>query len=96
MLHKIDYVKELYGANEYALKLVEHRFSGIKFVLGKVSFNEDNFTLKYDYDIIEHDRVLSAEEKEEFEHVVGELIVQLITDGVQKNDLIYTGGVDED
>jgi hypothetical protein len=93
MLSKLKYNKEPYGIDQFALELVDHRFSNIKFTLGKVSFNEDNYTLKYHYDIIENN--CKDYIKEEFEHSIGDLIMQMLEEGVQKNDLIYTGGVDE-
>jgi len=31
----------------------------------------------------------------EFEYFVGNLVTQMLDDGVKKNDLVYTGGVDE-
>ena len=95
MLSKLKYTKEPYGQTQFAIQLEDHKYSDIRFTIGKVSFNEanDNFTLKYDYDIIENN---SAEfDKQEFEHVVGDLLLQMLEEGVQKNDLIYTGGVDE-
>jgi hypothetical protein len=95
MLSKLKYTKEPYGQTQFAIQLEDHKYSDIRFTIGKISFNEveDNFTLKYDYDIIENN---STEfDKKEFEHVVGDLIMQMLEEGVQKNDLIYTGGVDE-
>ena len=94
MLSKLKYNKEPYGQTEFALNLEDHKYSGIRFTIGKVSFNEDNLTLKYNYDIIENN--CAEFDKKEFEHVVGDLIVQLMEEGVNKNNLVYTGGVDED
>ena len=92
-LHKLKYKKEPFGNNEFVLSLEGHKYSNIAFTLGKVSFNEDNLTLKYNYDIIENN--CAEFDKAEFEHIVGDLIIQIIEEGVQKNDLVYTGGVDE-
>jgi hypothetical protein len=93
MLSKLKYIKEPYGQTQFAIQLEDHKYSDVRFTIGKVSFNEDNYTLKYHYDIIENN--CADFDKPEFEHTVGDLIMQMLEEGVQKNDLIYTGGVDE-
>jgi hypothetical protein len=97
----LKYKKESFGTHEYALELLEHKFSGITFKYGKVELleAEDNLTLKFDYDIIENkhsdlNEIPEAQEKE-FKQTLGDLLVQMMHDGVKNNDLIYTGGVDE-
>jgi hypothetical protein len=93
MLSKLKYIKEPYGQTQFAIQLEDHKYSEIRFTIGKVSFNEDNYTLKYHYDIIENNSI--DFDKIEFEQAIGDLIMQMLEEGVQKNDLIYTGGVDE-
>lgn len=97
----MKYKREPYGAHEYAIELLEHKFSGIQFKYGKVQFleQEDNLTLKFEYDIIENKHndlnEIPEADKEEFKQALGDLLVQMMTDGVKNNDLVYTGGVDE-
>ena len=95
LLHKILYEAAPYGTSQYSVELLEHRFSGIKFLIGEVKLVEtgDNFTLKYIYDIIEGK--VEDSDKKEFEHSIGDLLVQMIEDGVIMNNLIYSGGKDE-
>lgn len=88
----LKFKQEPYGDHQYSVELVDHHYSGIKFVIGKVALDEDNFTLKYNYDIIESN---VEYDKKEFEHTIGDLIVQMLRAGVTNNDLVYTGGVDE-
>jgi len=99
MTQKLKYNKEPYGDHEYLLEFIDHTFSGIKFILGKVQLLEqnDNCTLKYHYDIIENNTEMSIkhELKQSFEKNVGDLVVQMIDDGLLNNDLIYYGGKDE-
>ena len=93
--NKLKYKKEPYGDHEYTIELIDHEFSGIKFTLGKVGFVEenDNFTLKFHYDIIENDH--SEYDKQSFEKTVGDLVMQMIDDGLDNENLIYYGGKDE-
>ena len=104
MLHKINYYTEPYGEDKYAIVLEDGKYAGTKFTYGAVSFNppesgiisdEDKCTLKYDYDIIESDNTINEENIIEFETMLGDLLMQLIEEGVVKNDIVYTGGVDE-
>lgn len=98
-MSKLKYNKEPYGDNEFIIEFVDHTFSGIRFVLGKVQLLEqdDNCTLKYHYDIIENntEHSIKHETKQSFETSVGDLVVQLIDEGLLNNNLIYYGGKDE-
>ena len=99
MTSKLKYNKDSYNDHEFILEFVDHEFSGIRFILGKVQFEEqgDNCTLKYHYDIIENNTEYSIkhETKQSFEKCVGDLVVQLIDEGLLNNNLIYYGGKDE-
>ena len=98
MLHKIQYETEPYGTNQYSVRLTEGKFAGVKYVLGKTELIEDkvkdNLTLKYHYDIIESK--VEDSDKSEFETLIGDVLMQMLSDGVKNNDLVYSGGVDED
>lgn len=97
----MKYKQEPFGTHEYAIEILEHKFSGITFKYGRVEFieGEDNLTLKFDYDIIENKHSdtndIPEADKEEFKTALGDLLVQMLQEGVKNNDLIYTGGVDE-
>lgn len=98
LLHKIKYETEPYGTNQYTVEYTEGKFVGVKIVLGGIKFIEnkeqDNCTLKYDYDIIEG--MINDSDKKEFDDYIGDTLMQMLSDGVKNNDLVYMGGVDED
>ena len=97
MLHKIQYETEPYGTNQYSIEYTNGKYTGIKIVLGAVKLEEnqkqDNCTLKYNYDIIEG--IVEDSDKKEFDNYIGDTLMQMLNDGVKNNDLIYSGGVDE-
>jgi len=97
LLHKIKYETEPYGTNQYSIEYTDGKFAGIKIVLGAVKLEEnkeqDNCTLKYNYDIIEG--IVEDSDKKEFDDYIGDTLMQMLDDGVKNNDLVYTGGVDE-
>lgn len=96
MLHKIQFETEPYGTNQYSVTLTEGKFAGVKYVLGKTELieneNKDNLTLKYTYDIIESK--IEDSDKPEFETLIGDVLMQMLSDGVKNNDLVYSGGTD--
>lgn len=96
MLHRIQYETEPYGTNQYSITLTEGKFAGVKYVLGKTELIEgkDNLTLKYHYDIIESK--IEDSDVKEFETLIGDVLMQMLSDGVKNNDLVYSGGVDAD
>ena len=97
LLHKIQYETEPYGTNQYSIEYTNGKYTGIKIVLGAVKLEEnqkqDNCTLKYNYDIIEG--IVEDSDKKEFDNYIGDTLMQMLSDGVKNNDLIYSGGVDE-
>lgn len=81
-----------------AIKLTADPFSGIMYTYGKVSFEEDeaNFTatLKFEYEVLDW----ADKEPDDlgfFETVLGKILEELIHQGIEENNLTYTGGVDE-
>jgi hypothetical protein len=80
-----------------ALELTENQYSGIIFSYGKVSFEEseakDNLKVYFDYEI--HEGADKIEDKVAFEKELGDFILEMIVNGIEKNDLVYTGGTDE-
>ena len=98
MLHKIKYETGPYDVNSYYITYTEGKYAGVKIVLGAVKFVEneekDNCTLKYNYDIIEGN--IEDSDKKEFDDYIGDTLMQMLSDGIKNNDLVYTGGVDED
>jgi len=81
-----------------AIKLTEGAFEGIIYTYGKVQFDEnettDNIHLRFEYDIIEqNDKSLT--DKASFEQYIGDILQELIYEGIERNNLTYTGGVDE-
>jgi hypothetical protein len=81
-----------------AIKLTEGAFEGIIYTYGKVQFDEnettDNIHLRFEYDIIDDDDK-DLTDKASFEQYIGDILQELIYEGIERNNLTYTGGVDE-
>ena len=78
-----------------AIRLLNNQFEGILVVLGRVAFNEegDSLRMSFDYDVVDDNDVVYVQE--ELETEIGDCIMDMIQAGIEKNDLVYTGGVDD-
>ena len=79
------------------LKFTNSDFDDIIFSIGRVHFGEDpeDPRLNFDYHIHLCDANTDYD-SEAFENRVAEFIIERIKAGIENNDLIYTGGIDED
>ena len=79
------------------IKLTCEQYGGIIYSYGKVSFSpdetNDKLTIKFDYDILEKNN--KEFDNEQFERHIGDILQEIIQEGVKSNSLTYTGGVDE-
>lgn len=81
-----------------AIKLLEEPFSGIIYSYGRVSFEEDeaNDRLKMSFEYEIHDKNgKEFTDFKPFEKYIGDLLQEMIHQGIAENSLTYTGGVDE-
>lgn len=77
------------------LKFTNTSHDDIIFVLGKVSFEEQGeagLVLHYEYDVVEHTKQY---EKNDLDKLMGDFIMQMLDQGVKENNLVYTGGTDD-
>ena len=78
-----------------AIKLTSGPFSGIIYSYGKVSFDpqeDDTCKLNFEYEV--HENALEYNIGE-FENYIGELLQFIMMDELHKNNITYTGGIDE-
>lgn len=81
-----------------AIKLTEYPYEGIIITYGQVNFepDEQNDTLKikFEYDILEGN--VPDWNKPKFEQYIGDLLQELIHQGIEENSLTYTGGIEDE
>jgi hypothetical protein len=77
-----------------AIKLTSGPYSGIIYSYGKVSFDEQGDTCKLNFEYEVHENQIEYV-KEEFEHYIGDLLQFIMMDELQRNNITYTGGIDE-
>lgn len=95
--HKI-LEQSLNGEKIYAVRLLDEPFDGIVFSYGAVSFSEneeeDKACIHFDYTLIRDNG--KQYDKSEFENTIGVLLEDMIRFELQRNNLVFTGGTDED
>jgi hypothetical protein len=82
----------------YKIKFTDSKFSNIIFTIGGISIEErdEQAILHYEYFLDDESGPLLSEDEKEFKKLVGDYILESITRGIENNDIIYKGGVDED
>lgn len=83
------------ASGEYKIKFTNTEFNDIILTIGGIEFieNDDDANMKFDYDI--HEGVVPDDKLDEFRTLMGDFIIQAIEEGIKNNDLVYTGGTDE-
>lgn len=80
-----------------AIKLTSEPYSGIIYAYGKVEFvpDEEHSTLKlkFDYEILDY--AGKQFDLSIFEQYIGDILTDLIHEGIAENSISYIGGVDE-
>ena len=83
------------GTDMHPIQLDEGQFAGCQVVYGAVAFDETPIgvpILKFDYEIV-NDYTVKESQVSEFRQVIGDILVQLISDSLDKEETIYKGGV---
>ena len=89
--------KTLERNGQIALQLSEGKFSGIIFSYGRVEFeeNKDAEELKVIFDYELHDDAGIEYDPKELKQYLGDFLIELIIFGIEQNNIVYTGGIDE-
>jgi len=81
-----------------ALKLTSGPYSGIIYRYDKVEFrpkeNEDRVILHFEYKVL--DNASKGYDVKLFEKYIGDILIDLIDEGIVNNTITYRGGIDED
>ena len=78
--------------NDSWIELTGGRYDGIIYKYGRVELIEedDQLRVRFEYELADGSRLDS-----DFVQYIGPILTELIEEGVWKNNIVYTGGVDE-
>lgn len=72
------------------MKINSGEFSGVSFVIGKISFPDENEPImNFTYDVLKG----SVSDVPKFEKFIGDSIIQMLIEGMKQNTIPYKGGV---
>ena len=88
------------GGND-AIMFEEGPYQGVTFSYGKIEFPNDGepdgdgqVHMKFEYEILSD--ISEEYDIKEFEGYIGDYLLDLIAEQISKNEVVYSGGVDED
>lgn len=84
--------------NETWLELLEEPYNGIRYKYGKVEFKEpenegDDAMLQFDFELYDQRLVVQFKEDSSFHKVIGDILIAIIEEQLERNEVVYTGGV---
>lgn len=81
--------------NDEVVQLIDGPYTGVQYQYGRVQFvpdeQKDILNLKFDYEILSGE----VQDIAEFQTYIGDLLLEIIEDHVANNNVVYTGGIDE-
>ena len=94
MIKNYELLDEDYNGNQL-IKLTCNPYSGIIYTYGRVRLVEEDELLRvqFEYDIQENP--VGVLERNKFRDYIGDILVELLEENLLKNNVVYTGGTDE-
>ena len=94
MIKNYELLDEDYNGNQL-IKLTCNPYSGIIYTYGRVRLVEEDELLRvqFEYDIQENP--VGILERDKFRDYIGDILVELLEENLLKNNVVYTGGTDE-
>lgn len=82
--------------NNQIIKLTSDPYSGIMYHYGKVEFitEGEQLRLKFEHDVVYNLQDVDTSTND-FKHRIGDILVDLLEEGLLKKNIVYTGGQDE-
>ena len=87
--------KEVDFKGKPAIELLNNQFEGILVSLGRVAFHEEGDSQRKSFDYYVNEYKDAVYTKEELETEVGDCVMDMIQEGVERNNLVYIGGIDD-
>lgn len=94
MIKNYELLDEDYNGNQL-IQLTSSEYSGIIYTYGKVRLVEEDDLLRvqFEYDI--HENPVGFVDRDKFRNHIGDILIDLLEENLLKNNVVYTGGIDE-
>ena len=94
MYENFELLDEDYNGKQL-IKLTSKEYSGIIYTYGRVNLIEEDDLLRIQFEYDVHENPIGELDKQEFMNHIGQILTELINAQLLKNEMIYTGGTDE-
>lgn len=85
------------GHDFHNIVFTEGKWKDFEIRLGGVAFDEeDPAIMHFDYDLVKYPFTLDESNKNEFEQHLGDLLIQMITESLERGDLVCAGGTEDE
>ena len=93
MIREFELLDEDFFGNQL-IKLTSKEYSGIIYTYGQVRLVEedDGLRVQFNYDI--HENPIGVLD-ENFKNHIGQILIDILDEQLNKNQVVYTGGIDE-
>jgi len=94
MIREFELLDEDFFGNQL-IKLTSKKYSGIIYTYGQVKLIEEDDVLRvqFNYDI--HENPIGELDRNDFKDYVGSILIDILDEQLNKNQVVYTGGIDE-
>ena len=94
MIKQYELLDEDSNGNQL-IKLTSREYSGIIYTYGRVRLLEEDEHLRvqFEYDI--HENPVDDIDPGKFRNHIGDILIDLLEENLLKNNVVYTGGTDE-
>jgi hypothetical protein len=94
MIRNYELLDEDNNGNQL-IQLTSTEYSGIIYNYGRVRLVEEDDLLRvqFEYDI--HENPVGVVDKDKFRNHIGDILIDLLEENLLKNNVVYTGGIDE-
>jgi hypothetical protein len=94
MIRNYELLDEDHDGNQF-IQLTSSPYSGIIYTYGRVRLveEEDLLRVQFEYDI--HENPVGFVDRDKFRNHIGDILIDLLEENLLKNNVVYTGGIDE-
>jgi hypothetical protein len=94
MIKQYELLDEDYNGNQL-IKLTSSEYSGIIYTYGRVRLLEEEDLLRVQFEFDIHENPVGFVDRDKFRNHIGDILVDLLEENLLKNNVVYTGGIDE-
>lgn len=94
MIKQYELLDEDHDGSRF-IRLTSREYSGIIYTYGRVRLLEEDDQLRVQFEYEIHENPVGVLEEAKFRNHIGDILIDLLEENLLKNNVVYTGGTDE-